>query len=144
MFAALHNLRVDRATTIRQLNADAVIQSVPPAIARNRAAEIPALKAAVAVMKTIEFPGSAATIGSLERATQRLEAIHAESAAAFAQPKASRRANIAQDFHAITTEALDSLERASTQVLSSARSLSRESEVLQREVARFIETVKAA
>jgi methyl-accepting chemotaxis protein len=116
MFTALHNLRVDRATSVRQLNSDAVVQAVPPAILQNRNAEVPALLAAIATMKTIEFAGAAPAIANLERTTQQLVALHGESAAAFAQPKAARRTNLPQEYFATVTSLLEQLDKLSTQL----------------------------
>jgi methyl-accepting chemotaxis protein len=59
------------------------------------------------------------------------------------QEAAQGTAEVAGNISSVNSGAAET-GSASAQVLSSAQSLSRESEVLQREVARFIETVKAA
>src|ERR1700704_5389705 len=52
-FTALHNLRVDRATTFRELSADRVNAQLPPQLQEVRQIEIPALKAGLAALETV-------------------------------------------------------------------------------------------
>src|SRR5215204_4366330 len=48
LFTALHNLRIDRATGFRELNADRQITAPPDQLRAAREAEVPALKAGLA------------------------------------------------------------------------------------------------
>ena len=113
MFTALHNLRVDRSNTNRQLLLDGVFQGVPPTIKPVRDAEMPALKAAVATLRQANLPSLTGAIGSLDSMISRLEALHTETTAAFAQPKAQRRATLAPEFFKATTEAIELLDKVS-------------------------------
>ena len=56
MFTALHNLRVDRATTSRDLNADAQFATLPQQLIEVRGGDMPALKSAVAGARQGGFP----------------------------------------------------------------------------------------
>src|SRR3569623_3812797 len=55
-FRAMHNLRTDRSTTTRNLDADATIGDQDmQTVTRNRAAEMPALHDALELLPNIEF-----------------------------------------------------------------------------------------
>src|SRR5690349_25166645 len=56
MFTALHNLRVDRSASFRDLQADKQFTSMAPVLVAARACEIPALIAAVVSLAAVEFP----------------------------------------------------------------------------------------
>src|SRR4051794_7124096 len=89
-FTALHNLRVDRASTFRELSADRVNAQLPAQVKEVREAEMPALKAGLAALQALEFSGKETAIATLDKTIKRLEALHHESAVAMAQPKGSR------------------------------------------------------
>ena len=90
LFTALHNLRVDRSSTTRDLVADRQISEPSKLLANTRATEMPALKACLASLQNATFPEKATAIASLTEAINKLAALHVETAAAMAQPKASR------------------------------------------------------
>jgi methyl-accepting chemotaxis protein len=98
MFQALHNLRVDRSYTNRYLVGDAIVPALNDAQRDARTAEVPALHKALAVLRKMEFPGQPGIVSRLENATQKLEALHAETLSAMQRPKAERRPGIAQEF----------------------------------------------
>src|SRR5215471_19898465 len=54
MFTALHNLRVDRSASFRDLMADKQFTAMSPILAQSREAEMPALKAAVVALDAID------------------------------------------------------------------------------------------
>src|SRR6266540_1174578 len=56
MFTALHNLRVDRASGFRDLNADRQFTAMTPLLREAREAEMPALKSALIALNAIDFP----------------------------------------------------------------------------------------
>ena len=58
IFTALHNLRVDRSYSVRDLNADQPIKEISPALKEMRAADLPAMKSALAKLQSAVFPGS--------------------------------------------------------------------------------------
>src|SRR4051812_47527352 len=80
-FTALHNLRSDRTTTVRELGLDKVNAQLHPQLRGNRDADLPALKAGLASMATVDFPGREAAVATLDKAVKRLEALHQETAA---------------------------------------------------------------
>ncbi|WP_439572557.1 methyl-accepting chemotaxis protein [Phreatobacter sp.] len=114
MFTALHNLRVDRSNSRRALILEAVHASVPATIAPHRAAEMPALRSALAVLRTLSFEDSAALAAELDRSINALAALQDESARAMAQPLAQRRPRIADDYYAATDGMISLLDRVST------------------------------
>ncbi|NWG24624.1 MAG: HAMP domain-containing protein [Pseudorhodoplanes sp.] len=116
LFTALHNLRVDRALTNRDLMGEAPLAAMNPNVRESRAAEIPALKAAIARLQAIDFPDQQETVAGLERSLKKLTALQEESAAAFMQPKAARRPALAQEFFAETGALLTTLDRLSSQL----------------------------
>src|ERR1700716_1884852 len=57
IFTSLHNLRLDRTMTPRALQAENAFTAIAPDITKPRDAMMPALKAALASVETIDFPG---------------------------------------------------------------------------------------
>ncbi|MBX9990068.1 methyl-accepting chemotaxis protein [Phreatobacter oligotrophus] len=114
MFTALHNLRVDRSNSRRALMLDEVHPTVPRTIAPHREAEMPALRSALATLRTIDYPGAAAAVSELDRTIKRLTEMHEETARAMAQPRPQRRAGIAEEFFNLTDGAINLLDRLST------------------------------
>src|SRR5262245_45855997 len=86
VFPALHNLRVDRASSCRDLAADKVHAGPSQPIREARAGEMPALKAAVAALEGIDFPEQKAVIADLDQRVKKLAALHDESIGAFTKP----------------------------------------------------------
>src|SRR2546429_9969136 len=78
LFTALHNLRVERSSTNRDLLGDKQLPGPSAQIVAVRAAEMPALRAAYAVLQTVDFAGRETMITALDQATKRLTALHEE------------------------------------------------------------------
>src|SRR4051812_18890344 len=78
MFTALHNLRVDRATTSRDLNAEQPV-TMNQQLKEVRATDLPALKSALAALERVDFPEQRAAISDLAQRVKKLEAMHEES-----------------------------------------------------------------
>ena len=116
MFTALHNLRVDRSNSRRALILEEVHPTVPRTIAPHREAEMPALRSALATLKGIAYPGGAAAVAQLDQTITRLAGLQVETARAMAQPKAQRRAGIADEYFKATDEAITLLDRLSTEL----------------------------
>jgi methyl-accepting chemotaxis protein len=117
MFTALHNLRTDRAATNRDLAGEKQLTAPSSQVSEVRAAEMPALKAALEALPGIEFADRQTLVPSLDQAVKRLTALQAESASAFLQPKPARRAGLGPEFVKETTsliELLDNLSAALT------------------------------
>src|SRR5882757_8151912 len=97
-FTALHNLRSDRSTTVRELGAEQQYNVLPDRLRLIREGDLPALKAGLSALQAVDFPGRETALPALDKAAKRLEALHRETAAAMAQPKASRNATLAKEF----------------------------------------------
>jgi methyl-accepting chemotaxis protein len=116
IFASLHNLRLDRTMTPRALQAEPVLATLAPEIAKPRAAMMPALKAALASVETIDFPGRQAALSNLDAAIKKLASLHQDSEAALRQPKSARNAALAKEFIDATTGMIDMLDKLSTEL----------------------------
>jgi methyl-accepting chemotaxis protein len=115
MFTALHNLRVDRATTSRDLNAEQPVQ-MNQQLRDVRAADLPALKSALVALERVDFPEQRAAIADLSQRVKKFEALHQESATAFGQPKAARRAGIAKEYFDESTALIETLDQLSARL----------------------------
>jgi methyl-accepting chemotaxis protein len=115
LFAALHNMRVDRATTTRDLNSDRQLTGGFGKQTQDvRAAEMAALKPALAKLEQLDFQDKQTVLPGIVQAVKKLTALHEESAVAVTQPKAQRRAGLAQDFFKETSGLLESLDKLSS------------------------------
>ncbi|WP_051356551.1 methyl-accepting chemotaxis protein [Azorhizobium doebereinerae] len=121
VFTSLHNLRLDRASALRDLPADRVFTTLTPQLEKSRTAEIPALKASLAGLREVEFPGRDALAGDLERALAKLTELHAESTVALGRPKAERRPSLLADYGNETAALLDLLDRISGQLVKAVK-----------------------
>ncbi len=120
-FTALHNLRVDRSTTFRDLNADRQFTAMAEQLRSVREAETRALAAGLAVMATVNFPGRQTAVESLERAIKKLAALHQESATALLRPKAGRRPTLAREYFTEMDALIDLLGKLSSQMIASVK-----------------------
>jgi methyl-accepting chemotaxis protein len=121
LFTALHNLRVDRATTIRELNSENAASGIGPLLKQVRDADMPALKAGLAALHYTEFPERQEAITALSQSVSKLEALHKESAEAVLLPKARRRGNLVQDYVQHSTMMMDQIEKISSQMSRSVK-----------------------
>src|SRR5882757_2741863 len=121
LFTALHNLRVERSSTNRDLLGDKQLSGPSAQIVAVRAAEMPALRAAYAVLQTVDFADRPTMIAALDRATRRLAELHEETAQAFTQPKAARRAGLAKEFFAETSGLIELLDKLSSAITRSVK-----------------------
>jgi methyl-accepting chemotaxis protein len=96
LFGALRDLRNDRSTSVRDLQSDkqAELSSV---LREARVAEMTALNAALAALRQDDLGQGQSGVPALEQALKKQAALHQESAAAFTQPKSSRRAGLVQE-----------------------------------------------
>jgi methyl-accepting chemotaxis protein len=116
MFTALHNLRVDRSASFRDLMADKQFTAMSPILAQSREAEMPALKSAAVALKAVDFPEQASVVSGLEQTIKKLEALHTESAAALLQPKAQRRPTLAKEVYDEVDGLLATLDKLSARL----------------------------
>jgi methyl-accepting chemotaxis protein len=117
LFTSLHNLRVDRASTFRDLQAEKPVTSPNNLMIQARRDEMPALNAALKALAAVDFPERAQVAADLAERTRRLDALHAETTAAFLRPKAERRAGLGQEFVKETDAFIDMLDKLSTRLI---------------------------
>ena len=116
LFTALHNLRVDRSYTTRDLNSEKQFPEVYPALKAMRDADLPALKSALTKLESADFPERQKAVDGLREAIKKLAALQEELAAALAKPKAERRQGIASEYFNETGAILKLLETTSMQL----------------------------
>jgi methyl-accepting chemotaxis protein len=117
LFTSLHNMRVDRASGFRDLMAEKPVSSPNALLAQTRRDMMPALSAAVKALDAVDFPERAAAVSDLAQRIKRLEALHEESTTAFLQPKAARRAGLAQEYFKEIDSFIDMLDKLSTRLV---------------------------
>jgi len=121
IFTVLHNLRVDRASVYRDLGADKQFASISPLMRASREAEMPALTSAIVGLAAVDIPDQSSIISDLRAIDARLTALQEETATALAQPKAMRRASLAQDYLDVTAQLLDKLDKLTLRLNTSVR-----------------------
>lgn len=115
IFKAMHNLRTDRSTTFRGLNADLPMQpDTETYLRRIRGAEMPAMKSAGELLVVADFPNKATLIPEFNRLMQKLVALQTESWDQMGKPKASRRDGLAREFQDHVDAVLIMLESVSS------------------------------
>ncbi|MEA2947724.1 MAG: methyl-accepting chemotaxis protein, partial [Alphaproteobacteria bacterium] len=82
MFTAMHNMRVDRATTARELQVDKQFTAISPLLRETREADMPALKSALVALESVDLPDRAAVVADFAQMVKKLAALQEESAAA--------------------------------------------------------------
>jgi methyl-accepting chemotaxis protein len=114
LFKAMHNLRSDRATTTRTLNDDALVQpDIEKYLRDGRDAQMPAMRAAAAVLDSVEFTDQKMLVPELNRLIQSMTALEAESWDAMHKPKASRRPALSKEYMEITGALLETMDKVS-------------------------------
>jgi methyl-accepting chemotaxis protein len=116
IFTSLHNLRLDRTMTPRALQAEPAFTVIGQEILKPRGAMMPALKAAVASMETIDFPGRQTAMSNLDAAIKKLTSLHQDSEAALKQPKSARNAALGKEFIESTTGMIEMLDKLATEL----------------------------
>src|SRR5688572_4375870 len=92
MFKAMHNLRTDRSTTNRLLNAEGSIDSDMDKYLRNiRDTQMPAMSNALKVLPSIQFAQAQTLVPEFDRLFRKLSEQQKEFWDEIAKPKASRR-----------------------------------------------------
>ena len=116
LFKALHNLRSDRSRTVRMVLADRTNTPESALLAESRDAEVPALKAGLAKLKSMSFPGQQAMASELEQRFNTLTRLHAESIAAAARPKSERPPGLAKTISDELTALITFIDRSTVQL----------------------------
>ena len=121
-FKGLHNLRTDRSTTTRGLDADAVIPADTLAsLDRNRADEVPALKSVLQQLPDLDFADKDKLIGDLKSLTDTLFALQTESRDAVQKAKADRRAGMSKEYMDTATNLIATLDAISQRLTASVK-----------------------
>ena len=115
LFKAMHNLRTDRSTTNRLLNADAPMDAgIEKYLRAIRDTEMPAMAGALALLPAIDFAQQKTLVGELDRVFKQLGTLQKEFWDAMAKPKAQRRPALAREYMETVNATLDILEKLST------------------------------
>ncbi|HLH95529.1 MAG TPA: HAMP domain-containing protein [Xanthobacteraceae bacterium] len=117
LFTSLHNLRVDRAATFRDLLSQKPIATPNNLMIQSRRDEVPALHAALKALDAVEFAEQQQVTADLAQRIKRLEALHQETAAAFLKPKAERRSGLSEEFVGEADGLLETLDKLSTRLV---------------------------
>src|SRR5271165_6908942 len=72
IFTALHNLRVDRSYSNRDLNSDKQLTAISPELKQVRDADMPALRSALAKLENVDIPDGQKSVVRLREAIARL------------------------------------------------------------------------
>ena len=121
-FKAMHNLRTDRATTVRGLNDPNPMDAETEARLKGiRDAETSALLAAAAVLEKTDFIDRATLLPSLQRSIKTVTALHAESWSALKQPKAQRREALGREYMTEFNALAETLEKLSARLTATVK-----------------------
>ena len=114
LFKAMHNLRTDRSTTNRLLNAtepmDGEIEKYLRAL---RDAQMPAMARALELLPTMDFPQSGTLVPELARLFKLLTEEQKQFWEDVAKPKDQRRAGLPKEYMETTQGLLDVLDKLS-------------------------------
>ncbi|MCW5694359.1 MAG: HAMP domain-containing protein [Pseudolabrys sp.] len=112
LFNALHNLRPDRSTSFRDLRSDRA-GPIEPVLRGVREAEMKALNSALVVLRQYDLGQKQAGLPALEKAVQKQVALHKETEAAIALPKASRKPGLDKEMFDSCNELIAAIEKVS-------------------------------
>jgi methyl-accepting chemotaxis protein len=124
LFKAMHNLRTDRSTTVRLLNAtepmDGEIEKYLRAL---RDAQMPAMARAIEMLPTIAFPQSSTLVPELARLYKLLIEEQKQFWEDVAKPKDQRRASLPKEYMETTQGLLDTLDKLSNTLAATVNHL---------------------
>ena len=110
MFTAMNSLRVDRASTFRDLVADKQFTAVSSLIKDSRDKEMPALNSMLPLLAAADFPDRDQAVADLGGQIKQLADLQPPSAAALLQPKATRPAGLGEAYSKLGTALTDALD----------------------------------
>ncbi len=114
LFKAMHNLRTDRSTTSRLLNATEPMDSeIERYLRALRDAQMPAMARALELLPSIDFPQSGSLIPELARLNKLLIEEQKQFWEDVAKPKDQRRAGLTKEYMETTQGLLDTLDKLS-------------------------------
>ena len=113
-FKAMHNIRTDRSSTNRTLNADGGIDADMDKYLRSiRDSEMPAMRSALEQLQNLDFADQKTLVPEFDRLLKLLTAEQSEYWDNIAKPKASRRAALAKEYMDTTAALLENLDKIS-------------------------------
>ena len=121
IFTVLHNVRVDRSSTTRNLRSDKQLPTPDPLVKQVRDAEMPALKSSLSALAAADFPERQSVVATLTEKIAKLTALQSEADTAVTQPKAQRRAGLADEYFDEVNKLVDFLDNASAQLTKSIK-----------------------
>ncbi|MEY9526375.1 hypothetical protein ABIF70_007516 [Bradyrhizobium japonicum] len=114
LFKAMHNLRTDRSTTSRLLNATEPMDSeIERYLRALRDAQMPAMARALELLPSIDFPQSGTLVPELARLYKLLGEEQKQFWEDVAKPKDQRRAGLTKEYMETTQGLLDVLDKLS-------------------------------
>jgi methyl-accepting chemotaxis protein len=122
VFKAMPNLRTDRSNTGRALSADSPVNESDLAyLNRFRDAEMPALKAVLTMLPSIDFPEQQTLLPELTRQVGTITALDTETREAIAKSKASRRPGLFKEYSDTVTALLATLDKTSVSLAAAVK-----------------------
>ncbi|MCP3473802.1 methyl-accepting chemotaxis protein [Bradyrhizobium sp. CCGUVB1N3] len=114
LFKAMHNLRTDRSTTSRLLNATEPMDAEIDKYLRGlRGTEMPAMARALELLPTMDFPQSGTLVPELARLFKLLGDGQKQFWDEVVKPKDQRRAGLAKEYMETTQGLLETLDKIS-------------------------------
>ena len=122
VFSVLGELRRDRTFTQLALDLpDPISDADKKQLVTTRGHVEPLMKAALDSLQSIDVAKQQGFLDTLQQGAKTLDTLHAESMAAAEKPKAERRADLAKDFGATTTQLIDTFDKVSSDIAATAR-----------------------
>ncbi len=113
-FKAMHNLRTDRSSTNRTLNAEGGLDADIDKYLRGvRDSEMPAMRSALEQLQGLDFADQKTLVPEFDRLYKLLTAEQAEYWDNVSKPRASRRLALAKEYMDTTASLLDNLDKIS-------------------------------
>src|SRR5690349_992121 len=121
-FRAMHNLRTDRSTTTRAVNAEGTVTDGDLDIMnRTRGAEMPALAHALELLPDIDFAEKETLLPALTTLNDTITKLQAETLEAVKKPQADRRAGLFDDYMKTATDLITTLDTLSQKLTASVK-----------------------
>ncbi|MBR0825369.1 HAMP domain-containing protein [Bradyrhizobium manausense] len=119
-FKAMHNLRTDRSSTPRMLNAEAAVSpEIDKFLHGIQGAEMPAIRSTATLLPSIPFAEQATLVGTLNQQVEKLATLQAEAWDEMRKPKKARRAALSKEYTDLTGALLVTLEKITANLAAS-------------------------
>jgi methyl-accepting chemotaxis protein len=119
---AMHKLRTDRATTVRDLTDPALYTpKEQELLASVRAVEIAALRSTLETPATVSFAERERLLAGLQQSLLKLEALHAQTLGVLGKPKAAQRERLDKEFFKEATDLMATLDKISSALSTSVK-----------------------